>query len=307
MNALPFPRRVASLAVAATLTFSLVACNEDEPEPTGSTPHATSVSPSPTSAPEASPTPSTPTEDEETTGTEETAVAVYFAGDTPAGTRLFREFRNVSGDALTEAALLVDGGSANDPDYRTLWPGMTIDSVTADDSLITVTLQGDAFTEAPDGMAPEEAALAVQQLVYTLQAAAGDRLPVEFVRTSGPSTLFGIDVSTPVEAFGQLDVLAGVNLTTPAQGATVSGGELALSGVANAVEANVLWRIESAGETVLEGNVTADGSMDKLHPFEGSIDVSSLEPGEYTLVVADSEDMGEGFGPTEDTRTFTIG
>ena len=68
-----------------------------------------------------------------------TALPIYFAGDSGAGTRLFREFTPGSGDdALTEAARIVDGGQPVDPDYRTLWPGGTIASVEATDGLLLV-------------------------------------------------------------------------------------------------------------------------------------------------------------------------
>ncbi|MFC6153695.1 Gmad2 immunoglobulin-like domain-containing protein [Nocardioides yefusunii] len=312
MNALLLPRRATTLALAATLALGLTACGTDEPEPTGSTPHAgATTTPAPTDeAPEDAATPSTPStgDDAGNTSAAPRAVAVYFVGSTPAGPRLFREFRNVTGDALTEAARLVDGGGALDPDYRTLWPGMALDSVATGDGTITVTLKADAFTQAPDGMETDEAELAIQQLVHTLQAVAGDRLPVRFERPSGPATLFGVDVSEPVTAADPLDVLAGVNLTTPAQGASTARGTLAVAGVANADEATVQWRIEADGEVVLNGSATAEGWMDKLYPFETSVDVSSLEPGQYVFVAANGEtgEGEEGFGPTEDSKAFTV-
>ena len=57
-----------------------------------------------------------------------------------------------------------------------------------------------------------------------------------------------------------------------------------------------------------KGFATAEGWMDKLYPWETEVDVSGLEPGDYTFVaMTDDPSGGEGGGPTEDTKTITIG
>ncbi len=304
MNAQLLPRRAVALALGATLALGLAACGDDEVEPTGSTP--TMATPSN----DAAGSTSTPPDDSrgEGAGTETSsgsAVGVYFVGETATGLRLFREFRAPKGDRLDAAAALVDGGDTRDPDYRTLWPGQTVTGVDASDTLIEVDLNGDAFTEAPDGMGAAEAELAIQQMVYTVQGVVGQRLPVQFVRTTGPETLFGVDVSSPVKAATWEEVLAFVNVTTPEEGSSVSTDSLKASGVASAFEATVQWRILSGEKEVLSGFATAEGWMDKLYPWETTIDVSDLQPGEYTFVAADSDDE-EGNGPTEDSKSFTL-
>ena len=310
MNAHLLPRSAVALALGATLALGLTACNEDETESTGSTPSMATPTDDTAEAP-AGPDAATGAGSDAGSGSGESsgsAVGVYYAGKAGGGLRLYREFRSPRGDRLDAAARLVDGGEANDPDYRTLWPGQTVTGAEASDSLIEVDLNADAFTEAPDGMSRAEAELAIQQMVYTLQGVVGERLPVQFVRTSGPEKLFGIDVSEPVKAADWEDALAPVNVTTPEQDSTVTGDTLKVSGVASAFEGTVQWRILSGDAKVLHGFTTTEGWMDKLYPWEASIDVSALEPGEYTFVASDSDaaDAGEGNGPTEDSKTFTL-
>lgn len=281
--------RVARLGVAAlALGLVLSACGEEDSEPT------TDDTPAPTA---------TPSEDSSTT-----TVPVYFVADAAQGPRLFREFHEVTGDPFTMAAWTVDGQETLDPDYRSNWPGGAVATAAEADGEITVTLEGDAFTTRPDGMRPRDAQLAIQQMVHTLQGVAQEELPVRFVREDGPATLFDLDISDPFERADWLDVLSMMNVTTPAQGATVTGDMLEAEGVASSFEANVLWEVRDGDEVVLDGFTTADGWMDQLHPWEASIDVSELEPGEYTFVAMTDDPSGgeEGFGPTEDSKDFTL-
>lgn len=102
------------------------------------------------------------------------------------------------------------------------------------------------------------------------------------------------------------DVL--ITLDEPADGAAVSGS-FTVSGTANSTEANVPWRVvDASGKKVLEGAFTADGWMDKLYPYRGSVDVSSLAPGTYTFVVqVDDESDGESSTPPQKvSRTITV-
>lgn len=309
----PVRRRAGALALSATLTLAALAGCAGDPDTEPAADRTTAVeSPSPTETGSPSETPAEgPAEspDSSDSSGSGTVVPVYFAGSAARGTALFREFHRVTGDPLTEAAALVDGGTPDDPDYRTLWPGVGIASVQPTDGLLVVELQGDAFTTPPDGMTRKDARLAIQQLVYTLQGVQQERVPVQFLRSGEPTTLFGVDVAEPVRNADQLDVLGLVNVTSPEQGATVSGGTLKASGVASSFEATVPWEIRRGDKTVLDGFATADGWMDKLYPWEAAIDVSSLAPGDYTFVAMTDDPSGgaEGAGPTEDSKDFTVG
>jgi hypothetical protein len=236
-----------------------------------------------------------------------TTVPVYFVGDTPQGKRLFREFRKVESDnPAVEALALMTAGDALDPDYGTLYPDGRFASVEIGADKITVGLPDESWTTAPDGMSEDEARLATQQMVYTLQGIAQDRLPVAITLDGAPADLFGLagEVSNDPE----LDVRALVNVTTPQEGATTSG-TLKASGVSSSFEATTPWQIRQGGadgEVVKEGSATSEG-WDKLYPWEADIDVSGLPAGDYTFVaMTDDPSGGEGGGPTADTKSITI-
>jgi Immunoglobulin-like domain of bacterial spore germination/Sporulation and spore germination len=309
--------RTASLALYAALTVGLAsglsACSEDEPPTDDPAPAGATATETPTDEPtqepgeEGSESPAEGDGD----GSGEAgggAVPVYYVSDTPQGPRLFREFQQVSGDPLLEAAGLVDGGTPLDPDYRTEWPGVGIESVQATDGVLLVTIPGDGFTDRPDGMSRRSARLAVQQLVYTLQGVQQERVPVQVQRTGSDPVLFGISTEAPFTAADPITVSGLVNVTTPEQGATVEGDTLEASGVASSFEATVPWEILRGDEVVLDGFATASGWMGKLYPWQASIDVSTLEPGDYTFVARTDDPSGgsEGAGPHEDTKDFTL-
>ena len=89
-------------------------------------------------------------------------------------------------------------------------------------------------------MSPAEARAAVQQLVYTAQAAIGKRAPVVFTigrKAHGPTTLLGVDISQPIGNSPALRTLSLVNISTPNEGDKVSG-QLKVTGVNNAFEGN---------------------------------------------------------------------
>lgn len=302
-----FPLRLSGIATAAALATALLAgCSEAEPDDVAARPEPTSKSPSPTAAASPEETAESP---DGSTGRSGAAVPAYFAGNTPQGPRLFREFQRVDGEPLLSAARLVAGGSPLDPDYRTLWPPVEIASVQPTDGLLLVTLADDGFTSRPDGMSALAARTALQQMVYTLQGVQQERVPVQFHRPDGPARLFGIDISSPTGQANPMDVLSMVQVTTPEEGTTVVGDTLEVSGIASSFEANVPWEVRRGDEVVLDGFSTAEGWMDRLYPFTARVDVSSLEPGDYTFVAMTDDPSGgaEGNGPTEDTKSFSIG
>jgi hypothetical protein len=157
-------------------------------------------------------------------------------------------------------------------------------------------------------MTEEYAGEAVQQVVYTLQAAVQGRSAVQFTLNGNPiDQVLGVPTSEPLANAPQNDVLALVSITAPEEGAVVSGSFTA-NGVANSNEANVPWQLKQGDKVVKSGFSTAEGWMDKLYPWETEpIDVSGLAPGEYTFVaMTDDPSGGEGFGPQVDTRSITV-
>jgi hypothetical protein len=237
-------------------------------------------------------------------------VPVYYAGDTPQGVRLYREF--TKGDAgaelLTAVARAVEG-TPQDSDYRTLWPtGSAVAGASVQEGTVQVDIDG-APHDLPAGMTGDQAALAIQQVVYSAQGALGEgRVPVQLLLGGEPSDrILGQPTGEALTNAPQLDVLAHVNITSPEQGEEVRG-MLVASGVASSFEGTVPLKVMRGDEVVLEDFATADGWMGKLFPWQKSIDVAALPPGDYTLVASTDDPSGgvEGAGPHTDTKDFTL-
>ena len=305
----PLRRRAGAAAITLAAALALAACSgeSDDPVPTSET----SASPEPTdttSEPSPDEATSEPTE-EATQEPSGTAVPVYFAGDGAGGRpRLFREFQRVEGDPLTEAARIVAGGGEPlDPDYRTLWPQVEITAVSATDGVLLVEIPSDAFTERPDGMTPRQARLAVQQLVLTLQGVQQERVPVLISREEG-LPIFGLPTDSPFQAASALRTLNLVNITSPAEGDSVTGDTLTVTGVANSFEASGPCRLIVGEEEVALEAYQSEGWMeDRLFPFDVDLPLAGVT-GEVVVQCETDDPSGgaEGNGPSIDTKTITV-
>lgn len=300
-------RRTATVAALAALgAGALAGCGDDDPAPTAAPTRTESASASTSGS--AGTTASTGASPSTAPGEEPAVVPVYYVGDTPQGDRLFRELTQVSGvDPLVAAAAAVTSGDPVDPDYRTLWPTGRLTAVSRTSEAIVVDVPDRAWL-GRGTLDAERAGLAVQQLVHTLQGAAGKRLPVRVTLGGKPApTLLGVDATKGLTARPELDVLALVNVTEPAEGTAVRGSFTA-TGRASSVEATVPWTItDSTGKVVRKGFATAEGWMDRLYPWTTKIDLGGLAPGRYTFTAAtDDPSNGEGKGPTEDTKRITV-
>lgn len=297
--------RISALLTASTLALTLAACGDDDGGSADDTSQAGSTTSS-SATPSSEPSPTEPTAtNEPSEGGGATTVPVYFAGDTPMGARLYREFRRVTGDPYVEAARLLTTGDSLDPDYRSLFPQGSFADVRAEDDAIVVEVADDGWNAAGD-LSRKDARLATQQLVYTLQGVAQERLPVRVVDVDGaPVPLLGVEGDLTQAA--PLEVLALVSISGPEEGETVADTFTA-AGVASSFEATVPWEVrDGSGKVVLDGFATADGWMDKLYPWASEVDVSGLEPGTYTFVaMTDDPSGGEGPGPMEDSKTITV-
>lgn len=297
---------VATAAVIVVTTVVGSGGNDDPP--------ATSPTQTPTTAPSSSPDPS-PSTTTTSPAPDDVAVPVYYVGETARGLGLYREFQRASGadDPVLAAVTLAVAGNPLDPDYRSVWPDDAgVAGVEATPDLITVDLSG-ASAARPAGMSEREAALAIEQVVYTAQAAYGKgRLPVAIQLGNGPTAeVLGVPTSEPLANGPVLKTLSHVNLTNPAEGQTVSGDTLAVSGVANSFEANVVVRLQrfEGTEVMAQEPFTAEGWMgDQLFPFAGSIDISEVPPGRYTLTAMTDDPSGgaEGPGADSDSKVITI-
>jgi Immunoglobulin-like domain of bacterial spore germination/Sporulation and spore germination len=233
---------------------------------------------------------------------------IYYAGQTSHGLRLYREFRaGVQTDENLADALSLLEATPTDPDYDTYWSDGQLLGATVANGVIEVDV--DPALTGP-GDVSGDAGLAIQQLVYTLQGVEGQpRLPVQFVHDGNPvAEVFGVPTSEPLTNAPELDTLSLVSISDPTDRRVVDG-YFSARGVASSFEGTVPWQLKAADGTVVEqGTAQTYGWQDHLYPWAtGHIDVSGLDPGEYTFVVmTDDPSDGEGPGPYVDTRTLIV-
>lgn len=207
------------------------------------------------------------------TGTQ--VVPVYFTGRYAAADRLFREFDAVpAGDPL-QAALDRIQQPPTDPDYATAWAPGSFGKVTADERSIDVELQTNDLSDR----------LAVQQVVFTLQAAVGERLPVYFWRE-------GQRGNAPYEA--DPDVVNPVLVSDPSNGLEVH--EYLVARGASAAPGGVRWELrrQDDGTIVRHGTPTTTGTRG----WRAHVDVAGLPSGYYSFVAS--------AGGYSDTRTIVV-
>jgi hypothetical protein len=297
---------VAAAAVAGLIVGAVVWTQHDDSSPSGPTGPAQTAGPTAT----ANPGPMTRT------------VPVYYAGETPSGPRLFAEQTtlteldgNLSGLAV-QAVKDAVSGKPLDPDYRTLWPaGTTVTGMGGcldeDGSCtIQVDFRGLSVQNRPRGMSEQAARLAIEQVIRTAQAAMGNHDPVFFTGyTSAGGTqrldrVLGVDTTGTLSPLADVDALAPVQITSLANDAVVPPGDAAVSGVASAFEANVVWELVVGGDTVVKNGHATAAECCTLSPY--SFTIHGLQPGTYTLVVHDEDMSGTGRPVNQDTKEIVV-
>jgi hypothetical protein len=315
----PYAAGGAMLAVAASVAAFAMLGNDTTPRATDP---GTTTSPS-ASATEPPTAPPTGTPSASPVRPPSAVVAVYYVGDTPDGPRLYREFRSaISDDLLTEAVSAAVGRAPDDrplapldPDYRSAWPSMTAAAARTvpdgDDVIIEINLSGDPEGSLHDrgSLSEAEASLAIEQLIYTAQAAIGERAPVQFL-LYGERTdqVLGLPTSEPLANGPVLDTLALVSLTSPSEGMLVDNDEpLVVEGVGNSFEGNIVTRVQRwEGTYVVDQLPTIAGwGEDKLFPFEVTFDLTGVPPGDYVVVSSTDDPSGEGRFHS-DSRRITV-
>ena len=240
------------------------------------------------------------------------AYALYYLGQTPKGPRLYREFRPGPGPDMTPASSLsLMQEQPDDPDYRTMWPDGTFSDAQVVNDVIDVEVADPAgVAHRLDGMSPAQAELSVDQVIYTVQAAVQEELPVQFTHDGSPlAQVLGVPTSEPLARGEAVDVLALASISNPSERRVVEG-YFSADGQASSFEGAVPWELLDANGTIVKHDTAQTyGYGDRLYPWAtGRIDVSDLAPGVYTFVVMTADPSGgaEGPGPTRDTRTIII-
>ena len=243
------------------------------------------------------------------------SLPVYYVGHLVPGTsdlRLFREFvpTRVSAPADAEgralaALTLAMGPAPTSSTYVEVWQGVRPLSVSlADPARIAVTLSGSLGDST--GVQPD---LAVQQLVWTAQAAVGKgALPVVLTVDGGadvaPGVPSGSTRNRPTDAMGVYAVLSPLWIDEPFRGeAFRAGASVTVKGVASTFEANVEWQVLRAGTVVAQGATTASIGAPERGAY--SFRTGHLAAGEYIVRVLETS-AKDGSLAAEQRMPFTV-
>lgn len=318
LHARPWYAAAAIVAAVIGVVAFLSAVAGDRSSSPGFSSHGGSPMPSVIATDTAAPTPSP------SSGATK-AYAVYYVGTDPRDKPvLFREFHrgpafpaNAQGsdrDVLTEAVRDAVTATPLDPDYRSPWQSHGVSlteasyDTTGDGYTLQVALRGSDLAHRPSDVTAAEARAAVQQLVYTAQAAIGKRVPVHFSTSRRPPgahpTLWGVDISHAIAAGSVLQTCSHVSISDPGQGDVVSG-KLRVTGVNNGFEGTVAVYLEQGGKHYLTDATIGGTIEDKLFPWAITLDLSQVAPGTYTLVAENDDASGLG-NPERDTRVITV-
>lgn len=256
-------------------------------------------------------TPDVPVASDPVASPDQPLVPVYYVGPGATGpdaapALLYRYFER-GGTSLDRLM-----STPSDPDYRTLWPaGSLISRSEPRGGVIEVTIGDLTLRDRPATMSAADAELAIQQVVYTLQAEAGGRPAVQFRTDDNPiDQVFGVPTSEPVTNASVFDVLSLMSISDPVEGAEVSGSFVA-RGVSNGFEASLACWLYVGNDGGAYGPFvgTSEGWMDeKLFPWELEIDLADVPPGSYSLECSTDDPTGgaEGRGADTDTRTIVV-
>jgi Immunoglobulin-like domain of bacterial spore germination len=250
-------------------------------------------------------------------GATQVVLPAYFVGAN-SGTRarygLYREFvRTAVPGVVTpaqkaRAALTVAMNAqpfARYEPYLQPWSATSVKNLTVAPGRITITLSGPG---AP-GFTAEQTRLAVQELVWTAQAAIGKGpIPVKFV-VAGSAKLFGTystagTYNRPAKDL-QYQVLAPIWITSPERSQVFPTGALVVArGESCAFEGTTAWQLKKGGTAVKSGVTMASSGC----PMRGTwmVKLGVLGVGNYTFRMYEvSMESGQGV-VAETSKPFTV-
>ena len=250
--------------------------------------------------------------------TTQVALPAYFVGaNSRTGDRfgLYREFvlaavpagATPTQKARAAVAVAINAQSfTNHEPYVQLWSGTSVQNLTVTPSRITITLSGPGAR----GFTAEQTRLAVQELVWTAQAAIGQgTIPVKFVVANGSTKLFGTyptaqTYNRPASDL-QYQVLAPIWITSPVRGQVFPAGTAVVArGQSCAFEGTTQWQLKKSGTAVRSGVTTASSGCPTRGTWQVKLGV--LAAGSYTFRMYEVN-MQDGQGVVAETsKPFTV-
>jgi len=246
------------------------------------------------------------------------ALPAYFVGaNSGKGDRfgLYREFVRAAVPAgatpaqKAKAAVAVAMNAqpfTNKEPYIQPWSGTSVQDVTVTPRLITVTLSG----PGAGGFTKDQTKLAVQELVWTAQAATSQTVPVKFAVADGSNKLFGTYSTTetynrPPKDDPQNQDLAPIWITSPERDQVLAAGApVVAKGQSCAFEATTQWQLKKGGAAIKSGFTTASSGC----PARGTwqVDLGVLAAGDYTIRMYEVS-MEDGKSMVAETsKPFTV-
>jgi Immunoglobulin-like domain of bacterial spore germination len=307
---------VAAAAAVAAIAGGLWAAGQDQP--TQPTPPATSGPSAGHTTPPATGSASSTASTTAPTGARAPAtLPVYFVGpigDAKPTYKLFREFvrgslpKNATDAEKAKAALVLAINAqpySNTDGYLQPWSGETIGDVIVTPTQIIIALAN----SGAEGFDAETGRLAVQELVWTAQAAVGKgTIPVTFIVADGSTELFGrypVSQTYTRPAADQAWVdLAPIWVTTPSRGAVLPASKsVMVTGDASVFEATLAWELRRGATVVKHGTTMAAIGAPGRGPY--SISLGKLAAGTYSIRVWEAS-AKDGSVAAERDVTFSV-
>lgn len=271
----------------------------------------------PATVPVPNPSPATTSTGSVAGATTQKALPAYFVGaNSPAGDKfgLYREFVQAAvpvgatpaqqAQAAVAAAMNAQPLTNYEP-YLQPWSATSVTNVTVTPSLITITLSGPGAS----GLTAAQTSLAVQELVWTAQAAVGQgTIPVKFIVANGSGTLFGTyptdqTYNRPAPDL-QYQVLAPIWITSPVRNQLFpTGAPVVAAGQSCSFEGTTQWQLRQNGSTLRSGVATASSGCPTRGTWQVKLGV--LAAGSYTLRMYEVS-MANGQVIAETSKPFTV-
>jgi hypothetical protein len=285
--------------------------------PTPAPPVAATAGPAPATVQAPKPSPDATSKGSLAAATTPVTVPAYFVGATSSTGRqfgLYREFVRttvpVGATAAQKARAAVAVAMNAQPltyyePYLQPWAGTSVTRLTLTPGRINITLSGPGAR----GFTAAQTRLAVQQLVWSAQAALGQGpIPVKFAVANGAAKLFGTyptnrTYNRPARDL-QFEVLAPIWITSPVRNQVFAARSTVLAaGQSCAFEGTTQWQLRKSGRVVRTGVTTASSGCPTRGTWQVKLGV--LGAGSYSFRMYE-RGMENGQVIAETSKPFTV-